>query len=173
MKRKLKNLYPKGWDAKRVADVLDYYENRTEEEAAADVGGTDLFTGIEHLALAARDPERLVQWYVVTLDFHVRTTLDSGPGKPRAYLIESGSGSLIEVYAADQGKCPTERQNADQGLAHIAILVSNFDAAQARLDKAGVRSEGAGRAAPLGARVRFYRDPEGNLFHILFRPKPL
>jgi hypothetical protein len=37
MKRKMKNLYPKGWDARRVADVLDYYENRTEEAAAADI----------------------------------------------------------------------------------------------------------------------------------------
>ena len=31
----------------------------------------------------------------------------------------------------------------------------------------------AARDAPFRARARFYRDPEGNLFHILFRRKPL
>jgi glyoxylase I family protein len=137
------------------------------------MGTTDLFTGIEHLAIAARDPARLAQWYVATLGFRVRATLDGGPGKPQAYLLESGSGPLIEIFAADKNRRGAERVNTDPGLAHIAILVSDFDAAQERLDKAGVRSEGAERAAPLGARVRFYRDPEGNLFHILFRPKPI
>jgi len=37
MKRKMKTLYPKGWDAQRVAEVLDYYENQTEEESAAEI----------------------------------------------------------------------------------------------------------------------------------------
>jgi len=37
MNRKTKVRYPKGWDAKRVAEVLDYYENQTEEEEAAEI----------------------------------------------------------------------------------------------------------------------------------------
>ena len=37
MKRKTETRYPKGWNAKRVADVLDYYENQTDEEAAAEI----------------------------------------------------------------------------------------------------------------------------------------
>ena len=37
MKRKEKVRYPKGWDAKRVAEVLDYYENQTEEEEAKEI----------------------------------------------------------------------------------------------------------------------------------------
>ncbi|HET9226817.1 MAG TPA: hypothetical protein VFR31_09130 [Thermoanaerobaculia bacterium] len=28
--------YPSGWDEKRVRDVLDFYENQTDEEAAAE-----------------------------------------------------------------------------------------------------------------------------------------
>ena len=27
------NIYPEGWDEKRVRSVIDYYENQTEEEA--------------------------------------------------------------------------------------------------------------------------------------------
>jgi len=132
-----------------------------------------LFTGIEHLAIAAREPGRLAQWYISTLGFRVRTTLDGGPGKPQAYLLEATSGSWLEIFAAESGKAGVERKNTAPALAHVAILVSDFDSAQAFLDKAGVRSEGAERTAPFGARVRFYRDPEGNLFHILFRPRPL
>jgi hypothetical protein len=37
MKRKEKVRYPKGWDAKRVAEVLDYYEHQTDEEGAAEI----------------------------------------------------------------------------------------------------------------------------------------
>jgi len=133
----------------------------------------NFFTGIEHLAIAARDPERLAQWYVSTLGFRVRTTLDGGPGKPQAYLLEAASGSWLEVFAADSVKGGGQRSNTEPGLAHLAILVSDFDAAQARLDQAGVSSAGPERAAPLSSRVRFYRDPEGNLFHILFRPWPV
>lgn len=30
------NEYPPGWDAKRVQDIIEYYESQTEEEAAAE-----------------------------------------------------------------------------------------------------------------------------------------
>lgn len=31
-----KNRFPEGWDEKRVKQVLDHYENQTEEEAVAE-----------------------------------------------------------------------------------------------------------------------------------------
>lgn len=34
---KNKNKFPKGWDEAKVQRVLDYYENQTEEEAAAEI----------------------------------------------------------------------------------------------------------------------------------------
>lgn len=30
------NVYPPGWDERRVREVIDYYENQTDEEAAAE-----------------------------------------------------------------------------------------------------------------------------------------
>ncbi|MDB5301796.1 MAG: hypothetical protein JWO87_3459 [Phycisphaerales bacterium] len=30
------NQYPKGWNRKKVRDVIDYYENQTEEDAIAE-----------------------------------------------------------------------------------------------------------------------------------------
>lgn len=32
----MKNEFPKGWDEARVRDVLEFYENQTDEEAAAE-----------------------------------------------------------------------------------------------------------------------------------------
>jgi catechol 2,3-dioxygenase-like lactoylglutathione lyase family enzyme len=132
-----------------------------------------LFSGIEHVAIAARDPERLAVWYIATLDCRTRITFDNGPGRPKTWLLELGAGPMLEVFAADAAKQGVERGNGDHGFVHLAITVGDFDAAHARLTAAGARTEGDERSAPFGARVRFYRDPEGNLFHILFRPAPL
>jgi len=149
MKRRRRWL-PKGWTAGDVA-----------------------CTGIEHIAIAARDPERLAAWYIATLGFRVRIAFDNGPGKPKTWLLELGNGAMLEVFAADAEKQSVERGNGDPGFVHLATTVNDFDAAHAQLVAAGARAEGGERAAPFGARVRFYRDPEGNLFHILFRPVPL
>ncbi|MDQ1316924.1 MAG: hypothetical protein QG588_573 [Candidatus Poribacteria bacterium] len=32
----MKNRFPVGWDEKRIQEVIDYYENQTEEEALAE-----------------------------------------------------------------------------------------------------------------------------------------
>ncbi|MEK7729823.1 MAG: hypothetical protein AAB354_15555 [candidate division KSB1 bacterium] len=36
MKTRTKNQFPPGWDERRVREVLDHYENQTDEEAAAE-----------------------------------------------------------------------------------------------------------------------------------------
>ncbi len=35
-KKNAKNQLPEGWDEARVLDVVEYYENQTEEEAVAE-----------------------------------------------------------------------------------------------------------------------------------------
>jgi hypothetical protein len=35
-KKKIGNRFPPGWDEKRVRELIDYYENQTEEEAVAE-----------------------------------------------------------------------------------------------------------------------------------------
>ncbi|MBI2805438.1 MAG: hypothetical protein HYX68_10720 [Planctomycetes bacterium] len=37
MKKKVKQKYPPGWDDKRVREVIDHYENQTEEEQYAEI----------------------------------------------------------------------------------------------------------------------------------------
>ena len=31
------NQYPRGWNAKRVREVIEYYDNQSDDEAAADI----------------------------------------------------------------------------------------------------------------------------------------
>jgi glyoxylase I family protein len=134
--------------------------------------GTDvsLFKGIEHVAIAARDPERLAAWYVEHLEFRNSLSVHNGAGKRRTYFIALND-NFIEVMPCQ--KESGERENSDRGLSHLAVLVSDFDAAVARLDKMGARKDGGEKAGPWDSRIQFYRDPEGNLFHLLWRPKAL
>jgi len=133
-----------------------------------------LFTRIEHVAIAARDPEALAAWYGSHLGFGVRITFDNGPEKPKTYMIALDNREpYIEIIPADLSHAPHERANTDPGLSHLAICVSDFDAALKRLVAAGARREGEERKAPYDSRVQFFRDPEGNLFHLLFRPTGL
>lgn len=132
-----------------------------------------LFTGMEHVALAALDPKGLAAFYARALGFKTRITFDNGPQKPKTYMIGlSDDGPFVEIIPADP-KPLSEKANNDPGLSHLAITVSDYEAAAAHLAKLGIRKEGEERKAPFGGRVQFYRDPEGNLFHILFRPTPL
>lgn len=134
----------------------------------------NLFVGIEHFAVAARSPESLASWYVHSLDFQYHTTFNNGPLKPLTYFIRIGdSGPFIEIFPADREKSGREKPNSEPGLAHIAILVSDFEAAVEKMSNSGARPEGELRTGPGGFRIQFYRDPEGNLFHILHRPQPL
>src|SRR5687768_12627602 len=132
----------------------------------------ELFLSIEHVAIAARDPKALAEWYSRVLGFSTHISFDNGPDKPRTFMMKLGNGPMIEIIPSD-ATTPVLRNNSQPGWIHAAILVSDFDRAHSALNEAGARREGEERAAPFGARVQFYRDPEGNLFHILFRPAPL
>ena len=72
---------------------------------------------------------------------------------------------------------PSEGASADQkmkdpGIRHLAILVDDFDAAQADLRKKGVTFLGE----PInnqGNRLVFFADGDGNFVHLVHRANPL
>jgi catechol 2,3-dioxygenase-like lactoylglutathione lyase family enzyme len=132
------------------------------------------FTGIEHFAIAARSPEGLADWYARAMGFRTHTTFDNGEGQPKSYMICLGTNQpMIEIIPADRTKSAREKLNTEPGLVHVAIAVKDFNAALATLSDHGARPEGEERVAANGTRAQFFRDPEGNLFHILFRTEPL
>jgi glyoxylase I family protein len=122
-----------------------------------------MFKGLEHTAIASPDPQRLAQWYVDHLEFHINFTYDGN------YFVKAGNGSILEII-------PSEGDRAEQaakapGIRHLAIAVDDFDAAAAALSAKGVAL-----GQPLqvkGNRLIFFTDCDGNLIHLIYREKPL
>jgi hypothetical protein len=51
MKKKQKQEYPPGWDEKRVREVIDYYENQTDEEHLAEIEAAEKAENITMMAV--------------------------------------------------------------------------------------------------------------------------
>ena len=123
-----------------------------------------MFTGIEHFAIASPDPKRLADWYSANLEFE---TVFEYAGN---YFVEAANGALIEIIPSDGGR--PESAVKTPGMRHIAISVTDFDAAYAQLQKQGITFTGE-PFENMGNRLVFFADPDGNLIHLIARPKPL
>ena len=124
----------------------------------------DVFTGIDHPAIAADDVVALSQWYCDVLGYEVFAKNE----KP-VFIIKAPDGTYIEIMPKDETKRP-ERAICTPGYSHIALRVSDMDAAIASLDKNGVTWASAEFEAAGGGRIRNFTDPEGNLLQIVQRP---
>jgi glyoxylase I family protein len=123
-----------------------------------------MFTGIEHFAIASPNPKRLADWYVANLEFEITFEYAGN------YFVEAKNGGLIEIIPAE-GETPAT-QIRTPGMRHIAISVDDFDSAYQRLREQGVTLEGEPYSNQ-GNRLAFFRDPDGNLLHLIHRAKPL
>ncbi len=123
-----------------------------------------MFTGIEHFAIASPNPRRLAEWYEGTLDFEISYEYAGN------YFVESQNGALIEIIPAEGERAASEVRSP--GMRHIAIAVHDFEGAQSRLASQGVKFEGEPYENQ-GNRLLFFKDPDGNLLHLIHREKPL
>ncbi|MCS7316471.1 MAG: VOC family protein [Bryobacterales bacterium] len=123
-----------------------------------------MIQGIEHVAIASVDPEKLARWYAGTLGFVINYS--SG----RTFFVRAPNGAMIEIIAAEGERAPAGEKSP--GLRHIALLVDDFDAAYRALQAAQVEFVGE-PVESKGNRVVFFKDPEGNLLHLLQRAQPL
>src|SRR5258708_30643411 len=123
-----------------------------------------MFKGLEHTAIASPDPGKLAQWYVDHLEFHINYTYDGN------YFVKAANGSMLEIIPSIGERA--SNQMKDPGIRHLAIVVEDFDAAHAQLQKQGVRF----LAEPFvnqGNRLVFFADGDGNILHLIHREKPL
>jgi glyoxylase I family protein len=123
-----------------------------------------MIAGIEHAAIAARNVEELAAFYVNTLGFEINYR-----GKT-AIFVKAGDGSMIEIIPAEGDRGGDSLKLP--GLRHLALGVTGFEAECERLTAAGV----AFIEPPLikgGNKVVFFRDPEGNILHLIERSTPL
>ena len=127
-----------------------------------------MFSGFEHTAIAAHDSKTLADWYIRI--FGLQVVYDNGKVPP-TYLLKAPDGSVIEILPA----APAEKIDYDQrqpGLRHLALTVADFDAALSYLREQGIDRFFDSRQSE-GARLIFFRDPEGNILHLMWRAQPL
>lgn len=123
-----------------------------------------MITGIEHTAIAATDIVALADWYVDMLGFEINYQ------SPNAIFVRAENGTMIEIIHAE-GDRPASGMKTP-GIRHMALTVSDFDAAFVRLTARGLQF----LTEPMeskGNRVVFFTDPEGNILHLLQRATPL
>jgi len=123
----------------------------------------------EHLAIPTPNPVALRDWYVRVLG--AREIFNNGQTPP-TLLIALPGGGWFEIYAATGTPTPEDRGNNKLGgFRHVALRVDSIDAAKAELEKRGMKFTEEPRPAAGGGRVLFFGDCEGNLLHLVERPK--
>ena len=125
-----------------------------------------MFTGIEHTAIASPDPQRLAQWYVDHLEFAVAWR----PPNSNTVFVRAKDGSMIEIIESNAALGPLTMR--DPGLRHLAIAVTDFDAALAHLQSKSVSFLTAPEKHLTNSLV-FFTDCDGNILHLLYREQPL
>lgn len=123
-----------------------------------------MIKGIEHTAIAAKDAAALAGWYESVLGFKVVYR------SANAIFVRAQDGSMIEIINADGDRGPQTMKT--QGIRHLALAVTEFDDVYAGLQKHGVDFEGAPEDKK-GNKVVFFKDPEGNILHLIQRSTPL
>jgi glyoxylase I family protein len=122
-----------------------------------------MITGMEHIGLCAENPKELVDWYVNLLGFRIVRALE----EHRVYFIRAQNGGMLEIFPATTFASPGE--NVRQGLRHIALTAADVDEEVVRLRSANVPvPEDTIVVTPL-MKLAFFRDPEGNLLHLVER----
>ena len=121
---------------------------------------------VEHIGLPARDPAALKDWYARTLDAEL---VYENRQTPPAFFLRLPGGLLIEIYEGDFSLKETS-DNALNGWRHLALRVDALESAREELTRKGLEFSEPVKPAGGGGRVLFFKDPEGNLLHLVERP---
>lgn len=117
--------------------------------------GETVFNGVEHIGLYAHksSPEALSAWYEKTFG-----------------LARKEGNSSFFVSGKGPGRIEFPKTGADAAL-HLAVRVSDFDAAEAALQAQGIGLKDPNIKADAKSAYLDVTDPEGNLIHLLWLPK--
>jgi len=120
--------------------------------------------GVEHVAIASFTPRLLAEWYVDHLNFML--IHDTGD----TLYLQAANRVMLEFVQADTHQPPPAMRSV--GIRHIALAVADLDAATAALEARGLFFPDEMIVRP-GIRLQFFRDPEGNVLHLVERMCPL
>jgi len=123
-----------------------------------------MFTGLEHIAIASPDPQRLATWYVEKLGFVINFAYDGN------FFVKAPNGAMLEIIPAKGER--GDNQMRTPGLRHLAVMVEDFDTGLKKLHDLQVTMVGE-PFENQGNRLAFFADADGNLLHLIHREKPL
>ena len=127
---------------------------------------TNVFDGIEHVTIAAKDPKGLARWYCSTFGFKIAY---ESTRSLTAY-VKLGESLLEIIEAGDADR--VSHGERDPGFRHMAISVTDINKAYKNLSSRGVAFKSEPREKE-GVWTAFLKDPEHNLLHLIQRSKPL
>lgn len=125
-----------------------------------------MFSGIEHVTIAAKDPKGLAKWYCSTFGFVIAYEST----RSLTTYVRLGR-NLIEVIEAGNVERASYGER-DPGLRHMAISVTDIHKAYENLKGQGVAFKSEPREKE-GVWTAFLEDPEHNLLHLVQRSKSL
>lgn len=118
--------------------------------------GTPLFLGVEHIAIYPTETAKATQiadWYAETFNF----IKEEGPSSIMLIGVGTGKIEVMKAYEKDVR-------------AHVAVYVSNFEAAYNHLKEKGVELEQPIIKPNFKLVYLKKTDPAGNKVHLIFRP---
>lgn len=118
-----------------------------------------MYNGIEHTAIATKDPESLAGWYERNLEMPIVHRYGGN------VFVRARDGSMLELIPSEGEAVETAMRTP--GIRHIAIKVDDFDQGVADLQQKEIEIVDFVEAGT--NRLAFFLDPEGNILHLIHR----
>ena len=125
-----------------------------------------MISGIEHIAIFSSTPESLRDWYARVFGFRIVKENET----KGTYWLQAPDGMLFELKrTSENGSSEGDKAS---GIRHIALTTDRFEEEVARLEAEGVEVVSSPTISATGGKTFFFRDPEGNIFQLIYRDKP-
>lgn len=125
-----------------------------------------MIIGIEHIAIFSNTPESLKDWYAQVFEFKiVKEHVVKG-----TYWLQAPDGMLFELKRAAARS--NESGDNISGIRHIALIVDKFEETVDKLKSYQVEMILEPTISATGGKTCFFRDPEGNIFQLIYRSEP-
>ena len=125
-----------------------------------------MITGVEHIAIFSTNPEALRDWYARVFGFGIVKENET----KGTYWLQAPDGMLFELKRTIENADPQSTKVG--GIRHIALITDRFEEDVARLETVGVEVVSSPTVSATGGKTFFFRDPDGNIFQLIFRDKP-